>query len=236
MRAGTSRERGDGRHHLAAPFRGDRSALATGIRASDWRDPVWDSGLSAIELREGARLTARGADAIGDWQTATWRSQGYSNAARRRPKVLNVPLAHELLRSNIPARLAYTGRDGAPRAIPIAFHWTGTEFVVCTPPHAAKVPALRANPQVALTIDTTTFPPHVLLVRGTDRVDAVDGVPPEYLTGSKKIVGEAQFPAFETQVRSLYQQMARITIVPEWAKLLDFETRIPTTVAQLVNR
>ena len=149
--------------------------------------------------------------------------------------VLNDPLAQELLDSNIPARLAYTGRDGAPRAIPIAFHWTGMEFVVCTPPHAAKVRALQANPKVALTIDTTTFPPHVLLVRGTARVEVVDGVPSEYLAGSRKIVGEAQFPAFAEQGRALYQQMARIAIMPEWAKLLDFETRLPRAVEQLIN-
>src|SRR5215213_5590711 len=59
-------------------------------------------------------------------------------------QVLNDPLAQELLDSNIPARLAYTGRDGAPRAIPIAFDWTGTEFVICTPPYAAKVAAIEA--------------------------------------------------------------------------------------------
>jgi hypothetical protein len=151
-------------------------------------------------------------------------------------QILNDPLAQELLRSNIPARLAYTGRDGAPRAIPIAFHWTGQEVVICTPPHAAKVRALRANPKVALTIDTTTFPPLVLLVRGRASVEVVDGVPSEYLAGSKKIVGEEGFPAFEEQVRALYQQMARIAIVPEWAKLLDFETRLPTAVEQLLNR
>ena len=150
--------------------------------------------------------------------------------------VLNDPLAQELLNSNIPARLAYTGCDGAPRAIPIAFHWTGTEFVICTPPHAAKVRALQANPEVALTIDTTTFPPHVLLVRGTARVEVVDGVPPEYLAASRKIVGEAGYPEFETQVRALYQQMARIAIEPTWAKLMDFETRLPRAVEQLINR
>ena len=150
--------------------------------------------------------------------------------------VLNDPLAQELIASNIPARLAYTGRDGAPRAIPIAFDWTGTHFVVCTPPHAAKVQALQANPLVALTIDTTTFPPKVLLVRGTASVEVVDGVPPEYLAGSRKIVGEARFPEFENQVQALYQQMARIAIVPRWAKLLDFETRLPTAVEQLINR
>jgi hypothetical protein len=37
-------------------------------------------------------------------------------------QVLNDPLAQELLNSNIPARLAYTGLDGSPRAIPIGFH------------------------------------------------------------------------------------------------------------------
>ena len=150
-------------------------------------------------------------------------------------QVLNDPLAQELLRSNIPARLAYTGRDGAPRAIPIAFHWSGLQFIVCTPPHAAKVQALQANPQVALTIDTETFPPHVLLVRGMASVAVVDGVPPEYLAGSRKIVGDAQFPAFEEQVRGLYTRMARIAIEPTWAKLLDFETRLPRAVEQLVS-
>jgi hypothetical protein len=151
-------------------------------------------------------------------------------------QVLKDPLAQELLGSAIPARLAYTGRDGAPRAIPIAFHWNGEQFVVCTPPHAAKVRALQDNPTVALTIDTNTFPPHVLLVRGTARVELVDGVPPEYLAGSRKIVGEEGFRAFEAQVRQLYRQMARIAIEPDWAKLLDFETRLPRAVEQLVTR
>jgi Pyridoxamine 5'-phosphate oxidase len=150
--------------------------------------------------------------------------------------VLNDPLAQELLRSNIPARLAYTGRDGSPRVIPIAFHWNDAQFVVCTPPHAAKVPALQADPRVALTIDTNAFPPHVLLVRGTAGVEIVDGVPPEYLAASRKIVGEEQFPAFAAQVTKLYEQMARIAIEPTWAKLLDFETTLPSAVERLVNR
>jgi hypothetical protein len=30
--------------------------------------------------------------------------------------------------------------------------------------------------------------------------------------------------------------MARITIEPAWAKLLDFETTLPSAVAQLLNR
>jgi hypothetical protein len=151
-------------------------------------------------------------------------------------RVFDEPLSRELLGSNIPARLAYTGRDRSPRVIPIAFHWNGARFVVCTPPHAAKVRALEADPKVALTIDTNTFPPHVLLVRGTASVEVVDGVPPEYLEGSRKIVGAEQWEAFEEQVRGLYTQMARITIEPQWAKLLDFQTTLPSAVEQLLNR
>jgi len=43
-----------------------------------------------------------------------------------------------------------------------------------------------------------------------------------------------QWQAFEVQVRDLYKQMARITITPDWAKLLDFETRLPIAVEQIV--
>lgn len=150
--------------------------------------------------------------------------------------VLNDPLAQELLHSSIPVRLAYIGLDGFPRVVPLGFHWDGAEFVIGTLPHAAKVRALAANPKVALTIDTNAFPPHVLLVRGTARVEVVEGVPPEYLAGAKKQVGVEQWPAFEAEVRALYTQMARIAIVPEWAKLLDFETRLPRAVEQLVSR
>ena len=64
-------------------------------------------------------------------------------------RVLSDPLAQELMQSSIPARLAYLGPDGFPRAIPIGFRWNGVEFVLCTVPHAPKVPALKANPKVA---------------------------------------------------------------------------------------
>jgi hypothetical protein len=143
-------------------------------------------------------------------------------------QVMNDPLAQELLNSNIPARLAYTGSDGFPRVIPIGFLWNGAQFVMGTATNAPKVRALTANPQVALTIDTNTQPPHVLLVRGAASIEVVDGVVPEYLEACKKYVGAEQWPAFEAQVRATYKQQARITIVPEWAKLLDFETRVPT--------
>jgi Pyridoxamine 5'-phosphate oxidase len=151
-------------------------------------------------------------------------------------RVLSDPLAQELMQSSIPARLAYLGLDGFPRAIPIGFHWNGIQFVLCTVPHAPKVSALKTNPKVAFTVDTNAFPPHVLLVRGTAAIDIVDGVPPEYLAASRKGVGPDQWDAFEAQVRAMYKQMARIKITPLWAKLLDFQTRFPTPIEKLIRR
>jgi pyridoxamine 5'-phosphate oxidase-like protein len=151
-------------------------------------------------------------------------------------RVLSDPLAQELMQSRIPARLAYLGPDGFPRAIPIGFHWNGAEFVLSTVPHAPKVSALEANPKVALTIDTNDFPPHVLLVRGTAAIDIVDGIPPEYLEASKKAIGPDQWDAFEKQVRALYKQMARIKITPLWAKLLDFQKRFPSSIEKLIRQ
>jgi hypothetical protein len=147
--------------------------------------------------------------------------------------VLNDPLAQELLWSKVPARLAYNGLDGFPRAIPMGFLWNDAQFIMATVPRAAKVRALMENPKVALTIDTNEQPPHILLVRGTATVEIVDGVPDEYLAASKKVVGPDQFETFEAEVRSLYKQMARIAITAEWAKLIDFERTLPSAVAEL---
>jgi hypothetical protein len=151
-------------------------------------------------------------------------------------QVMNDPLARKLLNSNIPARLAYIGLDGFPRAIPIGFLWNGTQFVIGTATNSAKMEALKANPKVALTFDTNTFPPNILLVRGTASVEIVDGVAPEYLEGAKKYVAPTQWEMFEAQVRALYKQQGRITIVPEWAKILDFETRLPSAQVELMAK
>jgi hypothetical protein len=106
--------------------------------------------------------------------------------------------------------------------------------VVCTVERSAKVAAITANPRVAITIDTEGFPPKVLLVRGAAVVEMVEGIPEEYLVASAKLVGEADYPGWEAGVRALYPRMARITITPDKATLLDFETTIPKAVADLV--
>lgn len=150
-------------------------------------------------------------------------------------RVLARPLSRQLLGSSIPARLAYTGLDGDPRVVPVGFWWTGEQLLVFTVPAAAKVPALRENPRVALTIDTEGYPPNVLLIRGAATVEVTGGVPGEYLEASRKVVPAEQFEEWEAGVRALYRQMARITIVPDWAKLLDFETTLPKAVEDLVR-
>src|SRR5689334_12126299 len=80
--------------------------------------------------------------------------------------LLEHPIAQELLHSAIPARLAYTWKDGTPRVVPIWFHWNGIEIVLSTTPTALKVSALALHPQVAVTIDGNEWPYKVLLLRG----------------------------------------------------------------------
>src|SRR5260370_18400551 len=96
-------------------------------------------------------------------------------------RVLSDPLAQELMQSTIPARLAYLGPDGFPRAIPIGFHWNGTKFGLCTVPHAPNVSALKTNPKLPFTFDTNAFPLHVLLFGVTFAIALVLALPPEYL-------------------------------------------------------
>src|SRR5437762_3325868 len=73
-------------------------------------------------------------------------------------EILNRPISQELLARDL-TRLAYVARDGTPRSVPIAFTWNGSEIVMCTTKNAPKLPALRTNPTVALTIDTEVHPP-----------------------------------------------------------------------------
>jgi Pyridoxamine 5'-phosphate oxidase len=151
--------------------------------------------------------------------------------------VLAKPISQELLASSIPARLGYVGVDGAPRVIPIGYRWTGEHVVVYSVPSSAKVRALQRSPRVAITIDTQDqWPPRVLLIRGAARVELVDGVPDGYVEASRRLVPAEEFAGWEQGVRALYEHMAQITIEPDWAKLLDFETTLPKAVEDLVQK
>jgi hypothetical protein len=143
--------------------------------------------------------------------------------------LLQHPVSQELLQSKIPARLAYIWTDGTPRVVPIWFHWNGRELVLGTPPKAPKLKALAKNPRVSLTIDDNNFPHKVLLVRGSARLETVDGVVPEYAVAAERYFGREQGQAWVEKLRSLIPKMVRITIAPEWVGLLDFQTRFPST-------
>ncbi|ADJ46479.1 hypothetical protein AMES_4655 [Amycolatopsis mediterranei S699] len=151
-------------------------------------------------------------------------------------EVLDKPLSRELLARDL-TRLAYVAKDGTPRSIPIAFTWNGAEIVLCTTKNSPKLPSLRANPAVALTIDTEVHPPKILLVRGRAELDVVDGIPEEFLqmNGSYEMTPE-QRVEWEREVRSLYDGMVRIVITPTWAKLIDFETTLPSAVEELARQ
>lgn len=145
--------------------------------------------------------------------------------------LLQHPVSQELLRSKIPARLAYVWTDGTPRVIPIWFHWNGRQFIMATPPKAPKLKALANNPKVSLTIDDNTFPHKVLLIRGTARLEPVDGIVPEYAAAAERYFGPEQGKAWVNQLRTLTSSMVRITIAPEWVGLLDFQTRFPSALS-----
>ena len=152
-------------------------------------------------------------------------------------EVLNQPISRELLARDM-TRLAYVAKDGTPRNIPIIFAWNGSEIVMCTPKNAPKLHALRQNPMVALTIDTEVHPPRILLIRGRAELDHVDGIPDEYLqTTSTYEMTPEQRVEWEKEIRSLYHDgMVRIVVTPTWAKLIDFDTTLPTAVEELIQQ
>jgi general stress protein 26 len=141
--------------------------------------------------------------------------------------LLTSEVAERLLASAELARLAYVAADGTPRVLPMLFHWTRSEIVMSTFAGTRKVAALRANPAVAITIDTAGPPPEVLLIRGEVSVTDVDGIVPEYALAQRRYYGEEQAAAALAEVDHPGTKMVRIALHPAWAGVLDFRTRFP---------
>ena len=120
--------------------------------------------------------------------------------------------------------------------VPLDFHWTGEQFVICTIPGSPKVRALAAHPQVALTIDTDTFPPHVLLGRGSASLETVEGVPPEYLEASRKWFSEEAMPSFTPRSAGCLSRWCESPSSRKGRNCWTFETRLPTPVENLIKR
>jgi hypothetical protein len=157
--------------------------------------------------------------------------------------LLESDIATRLLTSTVPARLAYVALDGTPRVLPTWFHWTGEELVMPTflaAPHvrhaAARLRALRANPDAAITIDTESFPPDVLSVRGRASVAEVDGVAPEYALAARRYMGEEAAAGYLAQIDQPGTRMARIAVRPTWVGIIDFQTRLPSTLGGVAGK
>jgi nitroimidazol reductase NimA-like FMN-containing flavoprotein (pyridoxamine 5'-phosphate oxidase superfamily) len=146
--------------------------------------------------------------------------------------------AQELLTTAGLLRLAYNGLDGLPRVIPIGFHWNGVQIVVCTATTSPKVRALASRPEVAMTIDVGSTPAEAksVLVRGVATLETVDGVPDEYIAGSRKSLDAEQVEMFKHSVDAMYDQMVRIAIEPRWARFYDFGAgRLPSFLSTLAS-
>jgi Pyridoxamine 5'-phosphate oxidase len=150
--------------------------------------------------------------------------------------LLEHPVAQRLLNEQTIMRLSYCWHDGTPRVVPHWFHWDDKEVVLASQADAPKVRALQANPAVAITIDTVDFPPRVLMVRGTARVDIVDGPPMEFAETSRRYFGTEQGAAWVERAGSLTREWARISITPTWVGILDYETRFPGALERGMER
>lgn len=144
--------------------------------------------------------------------------------------LLDTDLSQRLLASRIPARLGYLAVDGSPRVTPIWFHWTGQELVMATFVPSPKVSSLERHPTVAVSIDTATFPPEVLQLRGDVEVEVVDGPVEEYAVAAHRYLGDAAAAHYLDDLRSQRPRMARISLVPSWVGTLDFQDRLPAAL------
>lgn len=144
-----------------------------------------------------------------------------------RLKLLDDPIAVRLLGSAELARLAYNAKDGAPRVIPMLFQWTGEEVVFGAYAGSAKLGSLRANPDVAITIDTPGPPPDVLLIRGRAELGDVGGIVAEYAAAHRRYYGDEQGARNVEKMAADGVRMVRVAVRPTWVGALDFQTRLP---------
>ncbi len=147
--------------------------------------------------------------------------------------LLETDVARRLLSATILARIAYIALDGTPRVYPTWFEWSGEELVTAaflwtpgTERGAGRVRALRANPAVAVTIDTLD-PTEVLLLRGSVDILEMQGIVPEYASCARRYMGPENGAAYVASMSAPGTRMARISLRPSWVGVIDFRTRKP---------
>ena len=147
-------------------------------------------------------------------------------------RLLRTDVARRRLAADTPLRLAYVAKDGTPRVVPVLFHWTGEEVVMGGFAPSARGRALRANPRVALTIDTDEQPPEVLSLRGDAVVTEMRGVVPEYETYMRAGMPAEAADDYFALLRSRDVVMERIAVRPDWVGVVDFQTRFPAAMPE----
>lgn len=141
---------------------------------------------------------------------------------------LDDPVVAGLLGEGNLARLAYIGLDGRPRVVPIWFLYQDGDFIMVTGPKAEKAPAIETNPAVALTIDSSTPPYHVLLIDGDATVEHTEGMAAEYPALVQRYLGGAA-EAYLANMRIKHQRRIRVT--PRSWRVLDFVKRFPKSLS-----
>jgi nitroimidazol reductase NimA-like FMN-containing flavoprotein (pyridoxamine 5'-phosphate oxidase superfamily) len=145
------------------------------------------------------------------------------------PIPVDDPVVQKLLEGPNLARLAYIGLNGRPKVVPIWCSYVDGEFVMVTGPKAEKVPALRKNGAVAITIDGATPPYAVLLVDGDAVVEDTDGMAAEYPgIVQKYLAGAAE--GYLAPMRDRVKTQRRIRVSPRSWRVLDFVKRFPKSL------
>lgn len=144
--------------------------------------------------------------------------------------LLQDEVAQKLLHSTNMACLGYNWTDGTPRVTPIWFHWNGQQVVMGSPPGAPKLHALKSGDRVAVTIEDHNWPYKVLYLRGTIALETVDGIVPEYILAAERYMGAENAKGWVDQVKGMYTQMYRLSFTPDWAGIIDMETRFPSAL------
>jgi len=142
---------------------------------------------------------------------------------------LDDPVVAELLSGPNLARIAYIGVDSRPRVVPIWFTYRDGEFLMVTGPKADKVRAIEKHPSVALTIDSSTPPYHVLLVNGEASVEHTDGMAEEYPAIVERYLGDMT-ERYLAPMRERVKQQRRIRVRLTSYRIIDFTTRFPKSL------
>jgi hypothetical protein len=79
------------------------------------------------------------------------------------------------------------------------------------------------------------FPPVALSIRGRATVTEVDGVAPEYALAAPRYMGAEAAASYLAMIDQPGTRMARIAVRPSWVGLVDFQTRLPSTLGGIAG-